>query len=207
MKQVLMLLFLGLFHFAVAQTNQKLEKVLCKTFSEKSDEDGRWVFYAQNAKMQKIEKPIVKARHPNLDFYTVSMVNYLGYHINQSTCLVLYDSLKAKAVLVPPLWYSGISQNAIDLCLHQQFESKAAVLDYLQALHELIELGAGYRFVQTSYSDSLIQYDLVYSRGDSFTTGGNGVRKTIQYTQDGVWRKISVALNDWRVVQYLVVNP
>jgi hypothetical protein len=213
MKQPLILLFLGLFgffgrvHFAGAQTYPQLEKVLSKTFPEKSNEDGRWVFYAKNAKIEKIDKPIVKARHPNLDFYTVGMVNYLGYHINQSTCLVLYDSLKSKAVLVPPIWYSGISQKAIDLCLHEQFESKDALLDYLQALHELIELGSGYRFVQTSYTDSLIKYDLVYFRGDAYTTGGNGIRNTVQYTQDGIWRKILVAHKDFKVLRYLEINP
>ena len=87
-----------------------LKSALKNKFSKNSTEDGRWVYYEDHGKIEKINKPLVKSIIPNYDFYKVNLVNHLGYHINQATCLVLYDGLTSQTILVEPIWYRGIGE-------------------------------------------------------------------------------------------------
>lgn len=189
------------------QTNTALEKSLKKELPENSVKDGRWVFYADNANIEKIEKPLIKAVIPNYDFYKVTLTNYLGYHINQGICVVLFDSVQSKIVLVEPIWYGGISEPLIKLFLKKQFDSTEKLLSFLNELNELMEIGSGYKFVNTSSADNLITYDLVYFKGDIYTTGGNGISSTVNYTSDGVWRQIEINIKDYKIREYISLNP
>lgn len=207
MKMLLLILTIGLFTCTFGQTYTNLEKVLARELPESSFKDGRWVFYADKANIEKIDKPLVKAVIPGYDFYEVTLTNYLGYHVNSGTCLVLYDSLKSKIILVEPLWYSGIDQSLLQLFLKKQFRSKDALLSCLKELNELMEIGSVYKFVNTGYTDTLVTYDLVYLKDDSYTTGGNGISSTIRYNQDGVWRQIKIDLQTLKIMRYVSTNP
>lgn len=189
------------------QTYSALEKILKKELSETSKKDGRWVFYADNANIEKIEKPLIKEVIPNYDFYKVTLTNYLGYHINQGTCVVLFDSVQSKIVLVQPIWYGGISEPLIKLFLKKQFDSTEKLLNFLNELNELMEIGSGYKFVNTNSADNLITYDLVYFKGDSYTTGGSGASSTVNYTKNGIWRQIEVKVKNLKIVEYTSINP
>jgi len=189
------------------QTYSALEETLKRTLPESSKKDGRWVFYSEEANIEKTEKPLVKSVIPNYDFYKVTLTNYLGYHINQGTCVVLFDSLKSEIVLVQPLWYGGISESLIKLFLKKQFDNKENLLSFMTELNELMQIGSGYKFILTSSSDSLITYDLVYFKGDSYTTGGNGTSSTVNYTSDGVWRQIEISIKELKMIEYISINP
>jgi hypothetical protein len=189
------------------QTNPKLETILKKDFSENSSKDSKWVFYSDKADIEKIEKPFVKSVIPNYDFYKMTMTNFLGYHINQGTCLVLVDTLKSKTILVEPLWYGGTSKDFIKLFLKHKFENKDSLIKFMTQLNDLMQIGSGYKFLQTSYTDTLITYDLGYFKEDSYTTGGNGTSSTINYNKDGVWRNIRVEIKNFAIVRYTEINP
>ena len=189
------------------QTNPRLESILKKDYSEKTANDGRWVFYSDKANIQKIDKPSVKSVIPDYDIYQVTMTNFLGYHINQGTCLVLVDSSKSKTVLVEPLWYGGTSKDLIKLFINHKFDNKDSLIKFMTQLNELMQIGSSYKFIQTSYTDSLITYDLGYFKGDSYTTGGNGTSSTINYNKDGVWRNIRVDIKNNAIIRYTEINP
>lgn len=207
MKLLIVLLVLGFLPNVYGQTSPKLLTILEKDYSDKSNKDGRWVFDSDIAEIEKIEKTSVKAVIKNFDFYIVTMINYLGYHINQATCLVLVDSSKSKTVLVEPWWYGGVSKDLVKMFIRHKFESKDSLLSFMTGLHELMQVGSGYRFLQTSYTDSLITYDLCYFKGDSYTTGGNGTSSTINHNKDGVWRQIQVQIKDFAITKYIEINP
>lgn len=207
MKLLLIILTFGFLTNLNGQTNQKLEAILKKDFSEKSSKDGKWVFYADKADIQKIDKPLVKSVIPQYDFYQVTMTNYLGYHINQGTCLVLVDTIKSKTILVEPLWYGGTSKDLIKIFIKHKFANKDSLLYFMTQLNELMQIGSGYKFLQTAYADTLITYDLGYFKGDSYTTGGNGTSSTINYNKDGVWRNIRVEIKDYAIIRYTEINP
>lgn len=207
MKLLLIILTFGFLTNLNGQTNQKLEAILKKDFSEKSSKDGKWVFYADKADIQKIDKPLVKSVIPQYDFYQVTMTNYLGYHINQGTCLVLVDTIKSKTILVEPLWYGGTSKDLIKVFINHKFANKDSLLHFMTQLNELMQIGSGYKFLQTAYTDTLITYDLGYFKGDSYTTGGNGTSSTINYNKDGVWRNIRVEIKDYAIIRYTEINP
>ena len=202
------LLFVTTGQIVFGQTYSTLEEALKRELSENSTKDGRWVFYADKANIEKIEKPLVKAVVPNYDFYKVTLTNYLGYHVNQATCVVFFDSLKSKIVLVEPIWYGGISEPLIKLFLKKQFDNKDKLLSFLNELNELMEIGSGYKFVNTNSADDIIvTYDLVYFKGDSYKTGGNGTSSIVNYTSDGIWRQIEIKIKNFKMTKYISINP
>ena len=207
MRLLTLILTFGLLTNLYGQTYPALDTVLKKELSQNSMTDGRWVYYPEEAYIEKIEKPLVKAVLPNYDFYKVTLTNYLGYHVNQGTCLILFDSLKSKIVLVQPIWYGGISESLIKMVLKKRFDNKDSLLNFLKEFNELMEVGSGYKFVNTSSTDDLLKYDLVYLKGDSYTTGGNGTSSTINYTQDGIWRQIEIKIKDFKMIEYISLNP
>lgn len=207
MKHILIIILVGLFNLSYSQSYSELEKALTKELPENSTEDGRWGFYAEKANIEKIFKPFLKAQVPNYDFYKVTLTNYLGYHVNQGTCVILFDSSASKIILVEPLWYGGKSSELIKLFINEEFENKEDLLTCMKEIHKLMEIGSGYKFIETNYTDSLITYDLVYFKGDSYPTGGNGTSSTINYNEDGIWRQIEIEIKKLKIKKYISINP
>lgn len=154
-----------------------------------------------------MNKPAVKGVISNYDFYKVTLTNFLGYHVTQGTCVVLLDSFKSSTLLVEPLWYAGPSKALLKLFVGHKFGSKDSLLNFVSQLDELMQIGSGYRFRQTSYTDTLITLDLGYFKDDSYTTGGNGTSSTNTYNNEGVWRKIRIDIKDLTIIRYTLINP
>ncbi len=207
MKLLTIVFILGFLTNLNGQTRPSLDEVLKKELSENSTQDGRWVYFSDKANIEKLDKPLLKAVLPNYDFYEIELTNFLGYHINQGTCVVLFDRVNSSIVMVEPIWYGGISEPLIKLFLKKQFKNKEKLLSFLNELNQLMEIGSGYKFVNTGSSDKIITYDLVYFKGDSYTTAGNGISSTVQYTKDGVWRQIEIEIKDLRLIEYVSINP
>ncbi len=184
-----------------------LNDFLSLTFSEKSTKDGRWVYYENEANLKQIEKPQIEKLFPDSKLYSVRLTNYLVWHINQGTCIILFDSLNSKITLAQPLWYRGISMPLVKNFIGHKFANRDSLRSFLKELNELMETGSSYRFKQTSYNDSLITYDLGYFKGDNYTTGGNGIKSTINYNEDDVWRKIRIDIKYCTITRYTSINP
>lgn len=197
----------SLIHSVYGQPYSSLENNLAREFSKESKDDGRWVFYPEKANIKKVDKPLIKARIPNYSIYQVTLTNYLGYHVNRGTCVVLFDSIKSKTLLVEPMWYSGTSKTLLGLFIGQYFANKDSLLSFLTELNELIQIGSYYKFRLTSCTADSVTYDLGHSNGDTYTTGGNGISSTTRYNSDGVWRKIRIDIKDFTIVQYTAINP
>lgn len=207
MKHILKIILIVIVTSTYGQSYSDLEKVLTQEFPENSTKDGRWVFYSDQADIVKLDKPSIKLMLPQFDLYKVTLTNYLGYHVNQGTCVALFDSLKSKVILVEPIWYSGIGEPLIKPILKKQFDSKEQLIRYIDELNEVLEIGSIYKFVKTSSTDNLITYDLIYQKGDNYTTGGNGTSSTINYTKKGIWRQIEIRIKDLKIVEYTSINP
>ncbi len=186
---------------------KSLEDYLLIYFSENSNKDGRWVYKKVNAELEKIDKPTLKAVLPNSEFYKVKLTNYLGWHINRGTCIIVFDSTNAKFTFAEPLWYSGISKNLIKLFINHKFDNEESLLKSITELTELMEIGSVYKFRRTNISDKTITYDLGFFKGNNYSTGGNETKSTINYNEDGVWRKIIFNLKDFAFIRYTSINP
>ena len=187
--------------------NFHFEKALTRDFPKYADKEGKWVFYPEKANIKKIDKPLVMARIPGYNVYQVNLTKYLGYHIYESVCVVLFDSVNSKTRLVEPLWYGGCSKPLLEFFIGQKFDSKDALLSFLQELNDLMQIGSFHKFTLTSWSDSLVTYDLSYSYGDTYTTGGNGITSTVRHNSDGLWRNIRIDIKDLTIIQYAEINP
>jgi hypothetical protein len=184
-----------------------LEDHLFANFPENSNTDGRWVYYKERAKIEKLNKPLLKEVIQGSEFYKVTLTNFLGYHINQGTCIIVFDSVKAKITFSEPLWYSGTCPTLIKLFIGYKFSNKDSLSKFLTEFNELLQIGSFYKFRQTSLSENIVTFDLGYFKGDTNTTGGIGTSSTINYNEDGVWRKIIINVKDLAMIRYTSINP
>jgi hypothetical protein len=184
-----------------------LEGFLTATFPVNSTKDGRWVYYKDNGNIQKIEKRTIGKILPEYNIYKVNLTNYLGWHVNQGTCLIFLDSVHSRMTYAEPLWYGGVSEPLIKLFIGKTLNQKDTLLSFLTELNELMQIGSSYKFRVTAYSDTLIKLDLGYFKGDSYTTGGSGITSTVNYNEDGVWRKILIEIKDFAIKRYTAINP
>jgi len=135
----LLLSFAGSLH---GQSTPALEEPLKKNLPENSYTDGRWVYYPDKANILKLEKPYIKKFLPGYEIHKLTLSNFLGYHINQGTCVVLSYSINSHMVLMEPLWYSGISVPLLKLFLKKPLNSYEELLNVLLEVHELMETGS-----------------------------------------------------------------
>ena len=201
MKRLLILLTLGLTISAYGQRYANLERVLTEEFSEKSVKDGRWVFFADKAEINKIATHSIRTIIPNYDFYKVNLTNHLGWHITHATCVVAFDSLESKILLIEPIWFSDINEPLLRLLTNKSFESKTQLSKVIDEVNQLMKVGSSYRFMKTGSTDNLITYDLV--KGDNDTTSGPRTSSTVQYK---IWRKIEIKISGLEIEQYKSTN-
>lgn len=200
-------LFIGCCWNLHAQSVSHLEKILIKELPNNPEIDGRWVFCPKNSTIEKIEKPSVKSRIPVYNFYKVNLINYLGYHVNESMCVILHNTLNDKIILVEPLWYNGINTQLIQLFIGEKFRDIDSILVFISEIHQLMEIGSVFTFNKKSSDENSIIYDLAYSKNSFYTVGDSMSRSTINYHDDGVWRKVTIDLNKLQLVRYTSRNP
>ena len=200
---IIFLLTFNLISSANGQTYAILEKALTAKFSETSTQDGRWVFHPDKANIEKIDKPLLNAIIPNYTFYKITLTNYLGSHINEENCVLLYDSAASEILLVEPLWYAGVSKPLIKLFINKGFGSKDQLAGFLGQLNELMEMGSGCKFILTGFSYNLITYDVLKFNGNY---AGSGARPG-RYNKDEVWKQIRIDIEDGQLIRYTSIDP
>ena len=207
MKHILIVILVGLVNLSYSQTYPELEKILTNEFPENSTGDGRWVFYKDKAEIEKLDSLGLKSDLKNFNIYKVIITNYLGYHVNQGTCVVLLDSSMSNLILVEPIWYGGISEALIKSFIKTKFNSKSQLTTLLTDLHTILEIGSGYKFIKTNETDDKLYYDLVYFKGDTYTTSSEFSESTMRYNSDGIYRKIEVGIKKFKIQEYVIFNP
>jgi hypothetical protein len=168
-----------------------LEEFLLGNFSQNSTKDGRWVYYKDNANIQKLDKPEVSKVIPSYNFYKVRLTNYLGYHVNSCSNLVLFDSVNKKMIHPEPMWYSDNNEEFIKLFIGKKFSDSTALMAFVNEFHDLLRVGSTGQFANTKYSNTKVTFD------DTF----EGARGT------EVWRHIEVYIKDNTIVEYRSINP
>ena len=170
---------------------RSLEGLLAKKFPKDSRVDGRWVYYKDQADIQPLVKPRVSAVIPEYRFYTVTLTNYLGYHINRSRNLILYDSAKSTIIHVVPIWYSDISDDLLRLFIGKTFPDSTFLLAFTLELQSLMNTGSTGAFENTVWHKDKVTFELTYQ-------GAN--RKE-------VWRHIEMFIEDNKIRRFRSTNP
>jgi hypothetical protein len=190
-KFVALIVILFTFKFAIGQNFKKLEFALVKDFPASSVADGRWVYNSESATIQKIDKPEVNKLIPNFSFYKVRLTNFLGYHVNPSNCLVLFDSTKFKTLLAVPMWYSDISENFLKLFIGAKFSDSTSIMKFTLELQDLMILGSTGQFENTKYNTNKITFE--------FTHPGSNEKE--------VWRQLEILIPDNTIKGFISTNP
>lgn len=176
-----------------AQSFPELERVLAKELNHDMTEDGRWVYFPEKKDIKPIDKPLVKRVIPRYDFYSVSLTNFLGYHVNASHCLVLFDVSRSKLILVEPMWYGDISKPFMELFVNTTFSDKESLMAFLEELKDLLSVGTGNAgFGELKYTPNSVTFDMVYPNGNA---------------QTRVWRSLEVVITNNRIVAFKSTNP
>jgi len=168
-----------------------LDGILSRKFPENSNIDGRWVYYREKANIQKLEKPQISKVIPEYNFYKINLTNYLGYHINSSSNLILFDSVKLRVIQAVPMWYGDISDDLLRLFIGKKFSDSSSLLKFTTELQSLMNAGSTGGFENTKYNEDRITFDLTYQ-------GAN--RKE-------VWRNIEIFIVDNTIMSFRSTNP
>ena len=168
-----------------------LEDFLFKTFSEYSKTDGRWVYYKEQANIQKLDKPEVSKVVPGFNFYKVRLTNYLGYHVNTCSNLILFDSVNKKIIHPEPMWYSDNNEEFIKLFIGKKFTDSTALMSFINEFQDLLKMGSTGQFANTKYSNTKVTFDYTFQ-------GARGTE---------IWRRIEVYIKDNTILEYRSINP
>lgn len=160
-------------------------------FSKSSGRDGKWVYYPELANIQKLEKPVVNKVIPEYAFYRVRLTNFLGYHVNSSSNLILFDSINRKIIHAIPMWYNDLSPDFLKLFIGKQFIDSVSLLEFTVELQYLMNVGSTGMFENTRYSYDKVTFDLTY----------HGANKK------EVWRNIEMFITDNRITGFRSTNP
>lgn len=195
MKLRLFIIFtFGIYTISFGQEFTELKTALQKRIPNDSiiNADGSWYYYPDKGEIEKISKPKVSEQIPNYEFYKVHLINYLGYHKNNSDCLILLNKENSKSILIEPLWYSGINTDFLKMFVGIKFNSKEALLSFLSELQDLMLIGSKHSktFENTEYKDDKVTFDLI-----------ENMRKR------KIWRKIEIKIKDLTIVKFKSTNP
>jgi hypothetical protein len=190
-----------------SQSYPELEKVLEKEIKLISNNDGRWAFYAYEANIKKIDKPLVKSLIPNYEIYKVFLSNHMGFETLKVRCLILFDSINSKILLIPPLWFNGINETLIKLFLNEPFKDNASLLCFLKELHELMEIGSGYKFINTGITENMVSYQLTRLENVFNNADISIMDSLVQNKYSSVHREIKIDIKDLKIIRYTSTNP
>ncbi|MBI5857775.1 MAG: hypothetical protein HZB42_08990 [Sphingobacteriales bacterium] len=176
-----------------------LDGCLRRDFPKNSMTDGRWVYYPETGNIQQIDKPEISKIIPAYSFYRVTMTNYLGYHVNVSGCLILYDSLNKKIELVQPIWYSDENELFLKHFIGNKFTDTTSLLKFVYELQNLMIVGTSGTFFNTRYQSDKITFDLTF--------GHVSVSPGIVNAVSGIWRTFEISLADNTLKEFKITNP
>lgn len=170
---------------------RSLEGLLARKFPKDSRVDGRWVYYKDQADIQQLVKPRVSAVIPEYSFYIVTLTNYLGYHINHSSNLILFDSAKSRVIHVEPMWYGDISADLLRLFIGKTFRDSSSLLNFTLELQSLMNAGSTGGFENTTWQEDKVTFDFTYQGA----------------SRKEVWRHIEMFIEDNKIRRFRSTNP
>lgn len=190
-KLVTLITIVFIFQFSFGQDYQRLKFALLKDFPAGAQKNGAWVYNPADSNFQRIYKPEVNKFIPNYSFYKVRLTNFLGYHVNSSICLVLFDSARLKTLLAVPMWYSDIDEKFLELFIGIKFSDSSSIMKFTYELKDLMIIGSTGQFENIKYSKDHIMFDLTYD-------GARGKE---------VWRQIEITISDNVIRKFISTNP
>lgn len=187
MKSKIFTVFVLLMAMGLAQEVQPLEKLLTKEFPKGSNIDGRWVYEDDSNEIESVPSHLTELLSGQ-EFFKTTMVNYLGWHIESSECLIVFDQKKSKVILIEPVWYGGITKEFIQLFISQKFQSKKEIQKFVFALQDVLLIGSVNKsFRETSINDKSAVFKL--------------------YDKNDVWRNVEMTFNNGSFVGLISTNP
>ena len=175
-----------------ANPPKALHEALLKKFPKDSDIDGRWVYFPEIAGIEELAAgPEINKVIPQYRCYRIMLTNMLGYHVNKSSNLILFDSRRSTIVHAVPMWYGDISPDLLKLFIGKKFPDSASLLNFTHSLQNLMAVGSSGRFENTKYGPGKVTFDYV-----------NQTSKGAE-----VWRNIEMFIENNTIKRFRSTNP
>ncbi len=188
MNKILILL-IGIQYSAFGQDFSMLKSELKTKFPNDSIVgENVWAFYEEMANIKEINKSIVKKYLNNSSIYQVTLTNYLGYHIADADCLVIFNNKTFELELIPPIWFDLSMNDFLSKFFGKQFKSKLELKKFIYQMQELMLTGSILKnFENNKFEPDKISFDLIETR--------NSKRK--------VWSKIEIEIEDNVMINFI----
>lgn len=190
-KFLVILIFIGFAQESISQEFVELKKVMKRELPDDSNLDGRWVYEEEISEIEKIETDIEKYL-TDFEFYKVRLVNYLGWHINDTDCLVLFNKSDSSIILIEPLWYGGVSKKLIGMFIDYKFQTEEELQKFVFSLQDLLLIGSKQNkdFRNTVIGENKITFDLYETN-----------------RKERIWRKIEIGIDNYTLKYLNSINP
>ncbi|WP_447113613.1 hypothetical protein [Psychroserpens sp. BH13MA-6] len=194
MRKILIFGFLiGIQFIAIGQNFVELKAELIERFPNDSIEgDNVWAFFEETANIKKIIKPTVKKYLNEFDLYQATLTNFLGYHIEDAECLIIYNPKTSELEMYPPIWFDNSMEKFFTKFYDTEFESKAEMKKFISQIQEIMLIGSLRKsFENTEFDSEKITFNLMETR--------NSKKK--------VWKKMEIKTNGNRIIEFMSDNP
>ncbi|WP_046758909.1 hypothetical protein [Kordia jejudonensis] len=188
MKKILILL-IGIQYCAFGQDFSKLKSELNTKFPNDSIVgDNVWAFYEEIANIKEIDKSIIKKYLNGSNIYQVTLTNYLGYHIEDADCLVIFNNKTSELELIPPIWFDRSMNDFFSKFFGKKFESKSELQKFISQMQDLMLTGSVRKnFENTKFESNKISFDLIETRK----------------SKKKVWRKMEIEIKDNVMIDFI----
>ena len=171
---------------------QTFEGILSTQFSPARNSGDRWAYYAESGDIRLFTKPEVSKLIPHVLFYSARLTNYLGYHVNSTRCLVLFDTIHRKVFLSEPLWYSDQSEDLLKKFIGARFNDSISLRKFIVELQEIMLIGSSASFENTRYGQTRVSFDLVFSANE----------------KTDIWRTFEIDFDEEHaIISFTIINP
>ncbi|MBQ4805824.1 hypothetical protein J8L88_23405, partial [Aquimarina sp. MMG015] len=191
LKKILILL-IGIQYCVFGQEFSQLKSELNIKFPNDSIVgDNVWAFYEEMANIKEIDKSIVKKYLNGSNIYQVTLTNYLGYHIEDADCLVIFNNKTSELELIPPIWFDLSMDDFFSKFFGKQFESKSELKKFIFQIQELMLTGSVLKsFENNKFESNKISFDLIETRR----------------SKKKVWRRMEIEIKDNVMIDFIKDN-
>lgn len=169
MKYSLLLLCFMVSNLLTAQVPADLVDILQAKFPAGVTNKEEWIFYKDSANFEKLDYPLVKQYMPNYELYAANL-SYKARRDWKNRWVIFYDSTTKDYIFQQSLTMSELNPK-LQLILQQlQFSDSTALRQFINAFHSLRQIGSKCKFIQTTVSDTLLSYDVVWFDDQNYIT-------------------------------------
>ena len=206
MKFIFVIALIFANYASVSQNTHGVERLLAETYTVSISSAEEWIFKADSANLEKLERPVLAKYFPNCEFYLVNLT-WKTRPDWICTCLVFYDTLKDNFILQPPLSMADIDLRLVNMLKQIHFTTSKKLRNFIREFHLLRQIGSKYKFFLTNDIEPLMRFETVYFADQNFITQPYQETKSLTYDKNQITGVFYIRISGNQIIDYKELAP